>query len=81
MVLKESDNKVFDAFAFDLDHRVFPVAESLFVIRVFIREVHAARISDLMVDDDDFAVVTVVDEVREDWGDRMERIGGDSVFP
>ena len=80
MVLEEGDDEVFDAFAFDLDHRVFPVAESLLIVGVFIREVHAARIADLVVDDDDFAVITVIDEVREDWCDRMERIGGDSVF-
>ena len=80
MVLKEGDDKVFDAFAFDLDHRVFPVPESLLIVRVFIREVHAARIADLVIDDNYFAVVSVVDEVREDWGDRMERIGGDSHF-
>ena len=80
MVLEEGDDEVFDAFAFDLDHRVFPIPEPLFVIRVFIREVHAARIGDLVVDDDDLAVVPVIDEIREDRGDRMERIGFDARF-
>ena len=80
MVLKEGDDKVFDSFAFDLDHRVFPVPESLVVICVLIREVHAARIADLVIDDNYFAVVSVIDEVREDRGDRMERIGVDSHF-
>ena len=80
MVLKEGDDEVFDAFAFDFDHRVFPVSESLKVIRVLIREVHAACVADLVIDDNYFAVVSVIDEVREDRGDRMERIGGDSHF-
>ena len=61
MVLKEGDDKVFDTFAFNLDHRVFPVAESLFVIRILIREVHTARIANLVIDDNYFAVVSVID--------------------
>ena len=75
--VEEDDGKIPDRRPFQPDGGVLPVAEALLGVDIFVREVHAAGVGHIAVDDHDLPVVAVVHHQRHQRHHRVERDAAD----